>query len=107
MLRRGCTGIRSSELILGLRFKGPLRARLGREALHESAMLFVQVHRGKARANDVSVRAVLKGNERGGAVMEEENHGGNEIDWDDDDGGSGNSDGDDDDVGDEDEDCRE
>ncbi|KAK9100158.1 hypothetical protein Scep_023588 [Stephania cephalantha] len=70
-------------------------------ALHESAMPFVPVHRGEARADgDVGVQAVYEGEgqrrrsseggeplrkDGAGGVVEEESHCGNEIDRDDDD----------------------
>ncbi|KAK9170085.1 hypothetical protein Syun_002225 [Stephania yunnanensis] len=107
--------------------KGKKRGGRGNEikALHKSVMPFIQVHRGKARTDDVSVQAVYEGEgstgaklgpmvmvcvhqcmkrkERNGEIADEESHGGNEIDRDDNGNGSGNSDGDDDDIGEDDE----
>ncbi|KAK9143238.1 hypothetical protein Syun_012638 [Stephania yunnanensis] len=108
VLWRVCTGIKSSELVLGLRFECPLHELPGRKALQESAMPFVPVHRGEARADGFGVYEwCMKGNERDDRVTKEESHDGNEIDRDDDDNGNADSDGDYDDVGDEDEDGRE
>ncbi|KAK9104828.1 hypothetical protein Scep_021672 [Stephania cephalantha] len=86
------------------------------EALHESAMPFVPVHRGEARADGVGSTGAklgptvsvceqrcMKRKERGVGVAEEESLDGNEIDQNDDDDGSGDSDDNDDDIGDEDE----